>query len=194
MDSEREERMRRIFTLANIVSFSRALMAIPIVILLNRWDGHLVNFPLWAVFWIALAVFSDFLDGWFARSYHEVSWFGKILDPIADKIVILAAIFFAAPIRDRIPLWFVIFVVVRELLIALPGLWVTKDSRRQLQANRTGKISVLVLSLTLLLLIFKLDPCSYYMLLLSVAMGAVSLAFYLYEFYRFYREDIKPTT
>ncbi len=181
-------RENRYLTLANLVSLARAFMAIPIVMLLNRWDGHLVSFPMWAVFWIGLAVFSDFLDGWFARSYHEVSWLGKLLDPVADKVVIFSAVLFAHPIRDVIPLWFLLFMVIREVLIAGIGLWVTKDTRRELGANRTGKWTIFFTSITLLLIVFRLDPWSVYLLFASVILGCISLYFYLYVYYQYYRD------
>ncbi len=94
--------MNKLFTAANATSIARALMVFPIVYLLNTWDGVLGHFPMWAVFWITMAIFSDYLDGWFARSYHEVSRFGKFLDPVADKIVIFGALFFARPLADSV--------------------------------------------------------------------------------------------
>ena len=86
--------IKKFLTAANLTSLARAFMVFPLVYLLNRWEGGVADFPLWAVFWIILAMFSDYLDGWFARSYHEVSRFGKFLDPMADKIVVFGVLFF----------------------------------------------------------------------------------------------------
>ncbi|MCF7826692.1 MAG: CDP-alcohol phosphatidyltransferase family protein, partial [Candidatus Marinimicrobia bacterium] len=69
--------IKKLLTAANLISVARAFMLFPIVYLLNTWEGGLAEFPMWAVFWIIMAMFSDYLDGWFARSYHEVSRFGK---------------------------------------------------------------------------------------------------------------------
>lgn len=178
--------VQRYFTLANLMSAARAFMAIPIVVLLNGWDGKLAHFPLWALFWIILAVFSDFLDGWFARSYHEITLVGKILDPIADKIVIFAVLLFAEPVAERVPLWFLLYAILREALILFLGYAVNREGKHEVGANRTGKWSIFVLTLTLLLMIFQLEPWADYFMYLSVFLGSVSLYFYLRQYYRFH--------
>ncbi len=169
-------------------------MLFPIVYLLNSWEGGIENFPLWAVFWITLAMFSDYLDGWFARSYHEVSRLGKFLDPIADKIVIFGVMFFAKPISKAIPGWFVAFIIIREILIFGLGYWVSKDSKREMQANRTGKWSIFLTSITFILMIFELDPWADYLLYTTTIVGLVSLMYYLKRYYHLYQVDIKKSS
>lgn len=184
-------KIRKFFTAANTTSVARALMVFPIVYLLNSWDGNLANFPMWAVFWISLAIISDYLDGWFARSYHEVSRFGKFLDPLADKIVIFGVLLFARPVSQAIPAWFFVFIILRELLIFWIGYFVSKDSKREMQANRTGKWAIFLTSITFILLIFKLHPWAEYFLYLSVALGSVSFIFYMKHYYHLYQVDVK---
>jgi len=183
--------MRKFLTAANITSIVRAFMLFPLVYLLNTWDGLLANFPMWAVFWIIMAMFSDYLDGWFARSYHEVSRFGKVLDPLADKIVIFGVLFFAKPISQAIPGWFVAFIVLREILIFGLGYLVSKDSKRDMQANRTGKWSIFLTSITFILMIFRLYPWADYLLYITVAVGSVSFFFYMKRYYHLYQVDVK---
>jgi len=183
--------MKKFFTAANVTSLARAFMVFPLVYLLNTWEGGIAEFPMWAVFWIIMAMFSDYLDGWFARSYHEVSRFGKFLDPMADKIVVFGVLFFARPISQAIPGWFVAFVVIRELLIFGLGYYVSKDSKREMQANRTGKWSIFLTSITFILMIFDLNPWAEYLLYLTVVVGSFSLGFYLKRYYHLYQVDVK---
>ncbi len=185
------ESIKKFFTLANITSLARALMLFPIVYLLNAWDGQLANFPMWAVFWIVMAMFSDYLDGWFARSYHEVSRFGKFLDPLADKIVTFGVLFFARPVSEAIPGWFVAFVILRELLIFGLGYLVSKDSKRDMQANRTGKWSIFLTSITFILMVFKLYPWADYLLYATLIVGTISLILYMKLYYHLYQVDVK---
>lgn len=192
LSTDKLEGMRKLLTAANLTSIARAFMLFPLVYLLNRWNGELVDFPMWAVFWIVMAMFSDYLDGWFARSYHEVSRFGKFLDPLADKIVLFGVLFFAKPISEVIPGWFVAFTVLREILIFGLGYFVSKDSKRDMQANRTGKWSIFLTSITFILIIFKLKPWSDYLLYTSVVVGAISLILYLKRYYHLYQVDVKP--
>jgi len=166
-------------------------MLFPIVYLLNTWEGGLAQFPMWTVFWIILAMFSDYLDGWFARSYHEVSRFGKFLDPLADKIVIFGVLFFAKPISNAIPGWFVAFIVLRELFIFGLGYFVSKDSKREMQANRTGKWSIFLTSITFILMIFELNPWADYLLYITVAIGSISFLLYMKHYYHLYQVDVK---
>ncbi|MEA3288236.1 MAG: CDP-alcohol phosphatidyltransferase family protein [Candidatus Marinimicrobia bacterium] len=182
---------KKLLTAANATSAARALMVFPIVYLLNIWDGQLANFPVWAAFWIAMAIFSDYLDGWFARSYHEVSRLGKFLDPVADKIVIFGVLFFAKPISQSIPNWFIAFIIFREVFIFALGYLVSKDSKREMQANRTGKWSVFLTSITFILLIFKLQPWADYLLYLTTAVGSVSFVLYMKYYYHLYQVDVK---
>ena len=181
------QQMKKYLTLANLMSAARAFMAIPIVVLLNGWDGRLADFPLWAVFWISLAVLSDFLDGWFARSYHEITLVGKFLDPIADTIGIFAVLFWARPVAERVPGWFVWFMIFRESLIVIIGYIVNRERRHDMGANRTGKWSIFLTTVTLLLMIFKLEPWAIYCMYLSVLLACISLFFYLQQYYRFYQ-------
>jgi len=185
--------LSKLITAANATSLARALMVFPIVYLLNTWDGELINFPMWAAFWIAMAIFSDYLDGWFARSYHEVSRLGKFLDPLADKIVTFGILFFAKPISEAIPNWFVIFIVLREVLVFGLGYLVSKDSKREMQANRTGKWSIFLTSITFILMIFKLYPWADYLLYATVATGSISFVLYMKYYYHLYQVDVKRT-
>jgi CDP-diacylglycerol--glycerol-3-phosphate 3-phosphatidyltransferase len=82
--------------------------------------------PDWTWRYAAIAVFavatlSDFLDGWVARRFHQKSLLGTTLDPIADKLLMLSAIFTLAvtPWEHGFPVWFVILVFVREAIILL---------------------------------------------------------------------------
>lgn len=170
---------------------ARALMVFPIVILLNRWDGVLANFPMWAVFWILMGIISDYLDGWFARYYHEVSRLGKFLDPMADKIVLFGVLFFARPVSEAIPLWFVLFVVFREAAIFGVGYFVSKDTKREMQANRTGKWAIFLTTITFILFIFKIDPWAWYVLLISTLLSGISFFFYMQHYYHLYKVDVK---
>ena len=75
-------------TLINILTLSRILLAAIIFVLLMSPDGYLLALVLFF-----LAGVTDYFDGYFARKYNAVSQLGEILDPIADKILILFVLF-----------------------------------------------------------------------------------------------------
>jgi len=63
-----------------------------------------------------IASFTDFLDGYIAKKYNMVTDFGKLMDPIADKVLILAA-FLAFVEMELIPAWMVVIIIFREVTI-----------------------------------------------------------------------------
>ena len=75
-------------TFINILTFSRIVLAAIIFLLLMSSDGYLL-----ALILFYIAGFTDWLDGYLARKYNSVSQLGEILDPIADKILIVFVFF-----------------------------------------------------------------------------------------------------
>ncbi|MGB2631185.1 MAG: CDP-diacylglycerol--glycerol-3-phosphate 3-phosphatidyltransferase [Candidatus Omnitrophota bacterium] len=75
-----------------------------------------LTFKILALATFMLAAFSDYLDGFIAKRYGIVSDFGKLMDPIADKILTLAA-FLAFVEMKLIPAWMVVIILMRELII-----------------------------------------------------------------------------
>ena len=88
----KKEKLKRIFTYANILSLSRIFMAIPLVMSLDKgWFDESIRYQV--CFWILLAIFlSDVLDGPLARWTDQVTNVGKIIDPVADKICMMVAL------------------------------------------------------------------------------------------------------
>lgn len=84
---------------------------------------------LWALVLFGLAALTDLLDGWLARRWHQESAFGALMDPIADKVLVLAALLSFVELR-LVPAWMVVLIVSREFLIT--GL--------RLVAARQGKV------------------------------------------------------
>jgi CDP-diacylglycerol--glycerol-3-phosphate 3-phosphatidyltransferase len=119
-DSDRTRRipacLRNPENLPNILTISR-ILAVPLIILLlyssNRW----IN--LFTAVVIVLAAITDALDGYFARKHHTVSPLGKLLDPVADKILILSAFVMLVHL-GRAPAWIICLIICRE--VAITGL------------------------------------------------------------------------
>jgi CDP-diacylglycerol--glycerol-3-phosphate 3-phosphatidyltransferase len=101
-------------TLPDGLTVARAL-AVPFVVILYAWNfgGH----DYWATAVFAVAMATDWFDGRIARSRGRTSALGSLLDPVADKILVLAVLVMLVD-RDVVPGWMVAAIVVRELLIS----------------------------------------------------------------------------
>ncbi len=107
------EGKKSIFNLPNSLTLFR-IACIPVLVLLLFFPHKATSFLAALVF--GLASLSDLLDGFLARRQQLVTTFGKFLDPMADKLVVSAALIMLIPL-GRAPAWMVVVIVGRELAI-----------------------------------------------------------------------------
>jgi cardiolipin synthase (CMP-forming) len=103
----------RVWTLPNVLSFLR-LAGVPLVLWLilgPQADGL-------AVLVLALGGFTDWLDGYLARAWHQTSRIGQMLDPIADRLYILAVLIGLA-LREIVPWWLAVIIVGRDVFVVV---------------------------------------------------------------------------
>lgn len=125
-------------TTASIITLVRVFF-IPVYMLMMYMSGGLPGPWMWAAFALfVLASLTDFLDGYIARKYHQVSDFGKFLDPLADKLLTIAAMVMFCE-WGRIPAWALMIVLTREF--AVTGLrLVSVGKGTVIAAGWSGKI------------------------------------------------------
>jgi CDP-diacylglycerol---glycerol-3-phosphate 3-phosphatidyltransferase len=100
-----------------------------------------------------LASFTDFLDGYIARKKNLITTFGKFMDPLADKVLVLAAIVVLLE-QNRIPGWAVTLILAREFIVTgIRLIVISKDSKRVIAAGLMGKIKT---NLQIFMIIFLL--------------------------------------
>ena len=136
-----------IFNLPNTLSLMR-MVCIPVVVVCLLFPGR------WGSFLAALffggAFITDFLDGYFARRYGDVTVLGKFLDPLADKILVTVTMIMLIPL-ERIPAWVVMLIIVRE--IAVTGLRsIAASEGVVIQASSLGKYKTIFQAVALVLL------------------------------------------
>jgi CDP-diacylglycerol--glycerol-3-phosphate 3-phosphatidyltransferase len=101
-------------TLPDQLTIARAL-SVPIVVLLYEWDFPNHNYWATALFIVAMA--TDWLDGRIARRRGHVSPLGSLLDPVADKLLVLSVLVVLID-QDVFPAWMVAAIVAREFLVS----------------------------------------------------------------------------
>jgi CDP-diacylglycerol--glycerol-3-phosphate 3-phosphatidyltransferase len=99
-------------TFADHLTVARAA-AVPVVIVLFAWDFP--NHDYWATAVFAVAMATDWVDGWWARRNDRTSDLGRILDPVADKLLVMSALIML--VGDVLPAWMVAAVIAREFLV-----------------------------------------------------------------------------
>jgi CDP-diacylglycerol--glycerol-3-phosphate 3-phosphatidyltransferase len=99
--------------LPNLLTLAR-VAAVPLIVIIMLSDTRAAG--LWAAAIFGAAAVTDFIDGWLARKWGVVTVLGKFLDPLADKLIVMAALIMLIPF-GRIPAWAVFLVLGREIII-----------------------------------------------------------------------------
>lgn len=184
VDGQKLHVTNKVFTLANIFSFSRILVAIPIIYVYNLYDGITWMFTVL----VAYGIISDYLDGWAARGKNEVSELGKVIDPIADKIM-AAALFIFATWLGLIPLWFLATSLTRDALIMAGSLYIRFTRGKVAMSVMSGKVFVNALALYWIVAMYFPERTSLvnFFLIGTTVLMIYSFADYVYRFVRILR-------
>ena len=137
-------------TTANKITIFRILL-IPVFLVLAYMGQQY-----WALAVYIIACLSDMADGYIARHYNQISNFGKFMDPLADKVLVLAAMCFFIE-NGQMPGWAVVIVLFREF--AVSGLrLIAVEQQRVIAAAWSGKIKTACTMLGLCVMLFTSHP------------------------------------
>jgi CDP-diacylglycerol--glycerol-3-phosphate 3-phosphatidyltransferase len=156
-------------TLANALTLLR-ILAVPVVVVALL--GETPNGDALAAAVFALAALTDGLDGYFARSRDAVTTFGKLMDPLADKLLITAALVSLVSL-DRLQAWVAMVIIARE--IAVTGLRAIAAERGVvIAASWMGKLKT-VLQIAAVIALIAANPSPLWVDVLVYAAVAVTL-------------------
>lgn len=102
-----------LLNLPNLLTLAR-VAAVPLIVIIMLSDSREAGF--WAAALFGVAAVTDFVDGWLARKWGVVTVLGKFLDPLADKLIVLAALIMLIPF-GRVPAWAVFALLAREIVV-----------------------------------------------------------------------------
>ena len=161
--------------LPNKLTIFRVILVIPFVaLMLNGYD-------LWAVAVFIIASLTDLLDGKIARKYNLITDFGKFMDPLADKLLVCAAMICLVEM-GRLPAWMVIVIISREFIISGFRL-VASDNGVVIAASYWGKFKTTFQMLMIIVLILNLggvfDMIGLVLIWIALILTVVSLIDYL---------------
>jgi cardiolipin synthase len=125
--------VRQYLTIPNALTALRGL-GVPLFIWLaldQKADG-------WAIFVLAIGGITDYLDGKLARLWNQTSRFGELADPAIDRIYIVATLI-VLYLREALPLWVIIALLARDLLLAAVTIALTRNGLPPLKVTYLGK-------------------------------------------------------
>jgi len=114
---------------------------------------------------------TDIADGYIARRHNQVTDFGKLMDPLADKILVLAAMLWFIE-RGVMPAWVVLIVVVREFMVTALRL-IAVDNGRVIAAAISGKIKTVVTMVCLTIMFLDLEPWMIYTCVAAITVTTI---------------------
>ncbi len=91
---------------------------------------------------VAIAGITDIVDGYVARKYNQVTPLGKILDPVADKLVIIT-VMISLFLEGKFPLWLVVLVLFKEMVLVFGGIFLVLKEKFEISASIYGKAATL---------------------------------------------------
>lgn len=180
---------KKILTLSNLLSFSRLILAVPILYALSHFDN--IFYRNVSVLLCLFAAITDYLDGHFARKRNEITELGKVLDPLADKILV-AIIAIKLFSTGELSFYYFFILILRDIILFVGGLLLSIKIKKVLPSNLLGKITVTIIGLVLLLVIAGFEKSSsiflsiYY---LSIVLIYGSLAGYIIRAFEFIKKQ-----
>ncbi len=175
----------RILTYSNALSFLRLLLVFPVWICLNNFQNELYRNLTMALCLIAAA--TDFLDGYVARKRNEITEFGKIIDPLTDKIlvgVIAIKLFLIGELSG----YFLLIIILRDTLIFIGGILISIKLKKVLPSNLLGKVTVTGIGIVFLMIIAGLDRTNtffsigYYVSIILIYLSLLGYIIRAFEF------------
>lgn len=166
-------------TISNLLSILRALLTVPFALVMF---SDAPDARLWGLALLGIAALTDKLDGDLARKFNQITEWGKILDPLADKVG-MAVLTIVLVRLDLIPLWLFVAILARDLLILGGGLYLKARWGHVEPSNILGKWTVGVLAATMALALLSVGGLVMdFAIWLSVAMLVASFAAYVNVF------------
>ena len=148
--SKEKKKLKFVPNIPNIITLVRLVAIVPLIVLLSHWPQYrTASFILFLSIWL-----TDMLDGYIARNYNMITDFGKLFDPLVDKIFQISVAVTMAAI-GRLPLWVPIFLICREALMIIGGYLLLKNYEVVVYSDVFGKLATVfyVIGFTLLFFI-----------------------------------------
>lgn len=140
-----------LFKISNLISISRILLVFPTAYFLSKINEN-DSYRIIVILFFVGAYITDLLDGFIARKFNQITEFGKIIDPLADKVfvtMIVLQLFW----MNEIGAFYFWIIILRDVIIFLGGIYVSNIIGKVLPSNLLGKITVASIAIFLLVVV-----------------------------------------
>nr|WP_122013187.1 CDP-alcohol phosphatidyltransferase family protein [Maliibacterium massiliense] len=169
-----------VWTVPNILSMIRLLL-IPLAVYFFYLD-----WPMAALGVYVFASATDLVDGYIARHYNQISPLGKLLDPLADKLMLITVLWCLGA-RGDTPMWVAYVVIIKELAMIVGGGFMYKKLDTVVYANWLGKGATATFTVAVILSFFHDMVAPVDTVLMYVALGVSIVAMLFYAYSNLYR-------
>ena len=178
-----------IFTIPNILSYFRiALIPVFIILFINAYARNGVGYHIAAVVTLLVSGLTDMLDGKIARKFNQITELGKIVDPLADYLTQFAVVVCLA-IEYKLLIFVIVLLVVKELSMAILGVFFLRKGKKLKGAYWYGKVSTVVFYAVMFALLAV--PYAKMPFALSTVLIIISGAWMLFSFVMYVRQYVK---
>ena len=174
-----EENFNMLKFIPNLLSISRIFMMFPLILYLEKIETGII-YVIYSIVIITMIVLSDILDGFVARKLNSVSSFGKILDPVSDKICLMVFLIFL--INKYIFFIFFILLSARDIILVSLTSYLAIRYNFISQANKLGKYFMLSTIIMIIFFLFNLNSfLSILIYIITIIMLIISTVNYMKE-------------
>ena len=145
--------------IANKLTLSRMIM-VPFILVAVYFEKDSQVLPISAIIF-AVASFTDFLDGYLARKYNLITDFGKFMDPLADKVLVVAALAVLVEM-NLIPAWMIVLIITREYAVSILRA-IAANTGQVIAASQGGKAKTVSQIIAVLMLLLNIKYGIYVM-------------------------------
>lgn len=183
--------MKNNLNTANLISIFRIILIPIFLVFYLNTNFYYENFPLFAILIFLLAFFSDILDGMIARSKNQTTTLGKVLDPLADKLLRINVLC-AFMIKKVLPIYFFVILVVLDLLSIITAS-ILYCKKIIIPANFLGKITTIFMGLSLFSCFFHnfIKPVDFILIVISLVLVLITIIQYFVKFFMLYNKAKK---
>ena len=173
--------IKDLFLAPNLITLFRLFLILPIIYIFLNYN-RISNSNYFVVSIILIAFISDISDGYVARKTGQITEMGKLLDPIADKVLTAIIIIFLW-IIDLVPLEYLFILLIRDVVIFSGGIYLTSRTHVITPSNYFGKITIFSIGVYFLtlLLFWKGNLASLIMMYLSGFLSVASIFVYFFR-------------